>query len=513
MTKIKDYINKITHKPLVIIPISVLLATTVITGGILIYSNVMAKEAYSNMQEIENDKIVLKTNEVQNLDTENEKNSATLIKLTCSSDSLDMTIKVQTREYGAMVTGNIFTFTITPPEGDAYEVVNEDKTGDIHLIDLKEGVYKVLLHDDINGYKAPEEIEVKVEPAKTYDVVDVSNDVVLSSEINAAEEDAQYNKLGARGEDTQQTEAIEEVTVPQTPTPEPAPAPATTPESTIEPTTTTETTQKTTQEPTATQEPMPTPTPIPIQKPICGWQMVNNNLEYLDANGNAVTGIKKIDEKAYHFTGDGVYEGQVGIDVSEYQHTINWQQVKESGINFAIIRLGFRGYCSGKLVLDERFIENINGATNAGLKVGVYFFTQAITEQEAIEEASMCIKYVSGYQISYPIAIDTEYINDSDVRANNLSQADRTKICEAFCKTVQKAGYVPAVYASESWLYHNLNMSDLSSYMTWLAHYTTETDYTGSYGIWQYTSVGRINGISTNVDMNISYIEPKPTCS
>lgn len=237
-----------------------------------------------------------------------------------------------------------------------------------------------------------------------------------------------------------------------------------------------------------------------------GWQTIGGKVYYYNENHQAVTGNQVIGGVSYTFSGDGSLSqsaGNRGIDVSKYQGNIDWGAVAASGINFAIIRVGYRGSSTGVLVEDPYFKRNISGATKAGIKVGVYFFTQAITEAEAVEEASMAMSLVSGYRLSYPIFIDTE--SASNGRANGLSRSSRTAIVKAFCQTVQNGGYKAGVYASKSWFNNQLNASSLSSYSIWVAQYSSSCTYTGKRDLWQYSSKGKVSGISGNVDMNISY--------
>lgn len=211
-----------------------------------------------------------------------------------------------------------------------------------------------------------------------------------------------------------------------------------------------------------------------------------------------------------------------GIDVSTYQGTIDWKKVKENGVDFAMVRAGIRGYgissdgIDGKLVQDARYTENMNGAISNNIEVGVYFFTQAINEQEAIEEANFTLSLIKKYKITYPIAIDTEESSHPNKlgRADKLTVEQRTKVVKAFCETIEKAGYEPMIYANKWWLKDNLDMSKLSSYSIWLAHYTGATqddplakpsDYEGKYIMWQYTDKGTVDGIIGNVDMNVGY--------
>ena len=238
-----------------------------------------------------------------------------------------------------------------------------------------------------------------------------------------------------------------------------------------------------------------------------GWQTLDGATYYFDKDGNKVTGTQVIQGIQYTFSDEGVRSGTIGIDVSKYQKNINWQKVKNAGINFVIIRCGYRGYGSGVLVQDPMFASHITGAKAAGLRVGIYFFSQAVTEAEAVEEASMAVKLANQYGINMPIAIDSEYANGGAGRADGLSKSERTKITIAFCNTVANAGYKPMVYASKNWFSEHLSVSQFpSSYRIWVAHYAATCGYTGRYDIWQNTSKGSVDGVSGNVDMNISSI-------
>ena len=194
-----------------------------------------------------------------------------------------------------------------------------------------------------------------------------------------------------------------------------------------------------------------------------------------------------------------------GIDVSYYQGNINWQLVKDSGIEFVIIRVGYRGYGTGKLCLDNKFSEYIQGAKASGLKVGAYFFSQALNEEEAREEAAFMLQYLQGYSLDFPVAYDMENW-DPEYRTYGLSQQQITKNSVVFCEVVKAAGYTPMVYYGRG-NYQNFDTALLSSrYKIWFAHYTSQTDYTGHYDIWQFTSQAKCPGISGNVDKNVMYV-------
>ena len=200
-----------------------------------------------------------------------------------------------------------------------------------------------------------------------------------------------------------------------------------------------------------------------------------------------------------------------GIDVSQFNGSINWGLVKRDGVDFAFIRAGFRGYGSrGTLNEDTQFRLNMQGARQAGLPVGVYFVTQATNGEEAIQEANWVVERVKKYKIDYPIAIDIEapkLESPSDIpRTQNLDKNTRTYLARLFCEVIQNAGYVPIIYCNVDWAYNYLNMSDLSAYDTWIASYrANDPGYNGKYSIWQYTSSGQTSGILGNVDRNICY--------
>lgn len=201
-----------------------------------------------------------------------------------------------------------------------------------------------------------------------------------------------------------------------------------------------------------------------------------------------------------------------GIDVSQWQGDIDWAAVKADGIDYAFIRVGYRGSSdTGGLGEDTKFTANIQGATAAGLKVGVYIYSQAVTEDEASEEAQFILDRVGNYTIDMPLVLDYEYYSGPSGTSGrlynaHLSKNEATAVCQAFCNTIKGAGYTPMVYANASMFTSSLNAADLASVCPlWLANYTTQTSYTGTYEFWQYASTGNVDGISGNVDMNFWY--------
>lgn len=198
-----------------------------------------------------------------------------------------------------------------------------------------------------------------------------------------------------------------------------------------------------------------------------------------------------------------------GVDVSKWNGTIKWAEVKNAGIDFAFVRTSYRGYEKGGLAADAYAASNMKNADAAGIKVGAYIFSQAISVKEAREEADYLVKSVKGYHITMPLVFDYEYYDGGRLAAARLSNRQRTDICLAFCERVAAAGYAPLVYANKSMLKDDLYASEISSkYPVWLAHYTSSTDYSGDYSFWQYTEAGHVTGINGNVDLNFWYAPP-----
>ena len=216
-----------------------------------------------------------------------------------------------------------------------------------------------------------------------------------------------------------------------------------------------------------------------------------------DEDDTQYTSLLEVDEQ------ENVVE--MGIDVSKWNGEIDWDIVKAEGVDFAIIRCGYRGSSTGCLVEDPYFKQNIDNAQRAGVKVGVYFFTQATNLVEAVEEASAVITLLGERELDYPVFIDTEGAGGNG-RADNLDSATRTAVINAFCQTIQNAGLEAGVYASRNWYLNKLNREDFYDFTIWLAEYRQTPEYEDKYDIWQYTSSGAVSGIEGRVDLNISYI-------
>ena len=202
---------------------------------------------------------------------------------------------------------------------------------------------------------------------------------------------------------------------------------------------------------------------------------------------------------------DGQTVSQKGIDLSRYQGDVDWSLVAADGVDYAMIRVGIRGYGTGEIVLDDTLDANMQGATSNGIEVGAYFFTQATSEAEAIEEANAVIEALAPYNVTYPIAIDVEDVNDSAARTANLTAKERTDYVIAFCETIEAAGYTPMIYGNLKSYCEMLEMERLNEYQKWFAFYDTYVYFPYEISMWQYTDSGVVNGIEGKVDLNISF--------
>lgn len=195
----------------------------------------------------------------------------------------------------------------------------------------------------------------------------------------------------------------------------------------------------------------------------------------------------------------------LGIDVSSYQGDIDWETVAASGVKFAFIRCGFRGYGSGELVRDEYFDRNVQGAQAAGIDVGVYFYSQATTIQEAVDEADLTLDLIGDYQITYPVVYDWEIVSTDSARTDGITVDTLTNCTIAFCEEIKNAGFTPMVYQNKRTSLLKLDLPALKDYDFWLAEYNDQATYYYDYRIWQYCSDGHVPGIEGDVDMNICF--------
>ena len=235
-----------------------------------------------------------------------------------------------------------------------------------------------------------------------------------------------------------------------------------------------------------------------------------------DGEKNKKTGGDAVSQDQAQTMFENVGQKSMGIDVSHHQGRINWAQVKASGVEFAMIRVGYRGQTSGGIYEDAYFKTNVTGAVANGIKVGIYFYSTAVNENEALEEAAWVVKKIAPYRITFPVVYDFEDFNA--YRCANVGGAQATSNALTFLNFVKANGYEPMMYANKNDITTRMSRGSFGCKF-WLAHYTSQTDYTGNVNMWQYTSKGTVPGISGWVDMNIAYFnygtvaEPKHTHS
>lgn len=211
----------------------------------------------------------------------------------------------------------------------------------------------------------------------------------------------------------------------------------------------------------------------------------------------------------YQYVENGQITSYKGVDVSKFQGKIDWEKVAADGVQFAFVRVGYRGYgAEGKLVEDEYFEENIKGALSAGIKVGVYFYSQAINETEAVQEANFVLERIAPYKIECPVVIDVEMVGTSSNkgRMDALNVQERTDVVKKFCETIENAGYSPMVYYNLEVGIMKVKPEQLEQYPKWFASYSDSFYYPYAFDVWQYTASGSVAGIKGEVDMNISFV-------
>lgn len=247
------------------------------------------------------------------------------------------------------------------------------------------------------------------------------------------------------------------------------------------------------------------PAPPPVEEPVTFQfgDRVLTPLEGMPLNPYDRDGFSLDEKGRVTYEKDGK-RARTGVDVSTYQKEIDWQAVAGDGIDFAILRLGYRGYTEGGLFLDQTFETNLRGALDAGLEVGVYFFSQAITPEEAEAEAAYILNAIDGYEITGPIAFDWEPIAPgNNARTDGLDNDVLTQCANAFCAKIEGAGYTPAVYFNQSLGYLRYDLRELTGYKLWLAEYDTKPDFYYHFDLWQYTHTGKVAGIEGDVDLDL----------
>lgn len=230
---------------------------------------------------------------------------------------------------------------------------------------------------------------------------------------------------------------------------------------------------------------------VPINRELRQSQLVQENVNVLESG------------EIQYMEGEEVISHK-GIDVSRYQGNIDWAKVAQDGVEFAFVRVGLRGYSTGKLADDQYFDRNVQGAQAAGIKVGAYIYSQAITEEEAIEEAEYVLDKIEPYNLECPLVIDVERVTaDVNARMNQLTPEERTNIALIFCQTIEAAGYTPMIYHNTEMGAVLIDVETLEDYDKWFASYSETLYYPYEYKVWQYSQTGKVAGISKDVDMNI----------
>lgn len=195
-----------------------------------------------------------------------------------------------------------------------------------------------------------------------------------------------------------------------------------------------------------------------------------------------------------------------GVDVSAHQGAVDWEQVRDAGMAFAIVRLGYRGYTNGGIYYDEYALDNLRGARNAGLDIGAYFYSQALTPEEAREEARLCLEVLDGMPLELPVVYDWEYVSE-EARTASMDSRTLTDCALAFCQTVEEAGYQAMIYFNPSLGESLLRLEELTDYGWWLAMYSNRMTYPHAVDLWQYTDAGEVSGISGPVDVNLLFVD------
>lgn len=232
------------------------------------------------------------------------------------------------------------------------------------------------------------------------------------------------------------------------------------------------------------------------------WVMIN---AYIAKNNYDYVGLVS-QEPLMKYYENGQKISHMGVDVSKSTGTVNFGQLKSAGIEFAMIRLGSRGYSTGQLSMDENFFTNMEEAQNAGLSLGVTFYSQAVSAEEAVEEAELVIANLADYNITYPVVFQMDMITNDSSRTETLSKMQLTEVAIAFCDRIAEAGYTPMIYGNKYWLLRKIDLTKLGSYDIWLSQSEDVPDYPYKFSMWQYTQNGKIPGITGEANLNISFV-------
>lgn len=229
-------------------------------------------------------------------------------------------------------------------------------------------------------------------------------------------------------------------------------------------------------------------------------------IDDLAKNSYKSEGFKTDDDGFITYSEDGAVVSHMGVDASRFQGSIDFSKLKKQGVEFAILRCGFRSYGGGALNKDSSFDTFARNAIQNDIKVGAYFFSSAITKEEAIEEANYVIDIIKPYNITYPVVLDFEEIAGDTYRQENLTVEELTDIIIAFCDTIEKAGYTPMIYSNLKGFVGRMDLSKLEKYEKWFAYYDDTPYFPYAFSIWQYSESGKLDGVSgTAIDLNISF--------
>ena len=233
------------------------------------------------------------------------------------------------------------------------------------------------------------------------------------------------------------------------------------------------------------------------------WIMIN---AYLNKNTYQEAGFI-YEEPVMKYFDNGAKASYLGVDISKENGDVDFNKLKKAGVDFVMVRIGYRGYESGNMVLDEQYFDNIQLANEAGLAVGVYFESQATTVEEALEEAEFVVTNLIEMRVTYPVVFDLGLIANDTSRIDNIPKTQLTEITNTFCNRVKEVGYKPMVYGNKYWLLRKIDLTLLGDFDIWLSQNGQVPDYPYEFAMWQYTNTGSVNGISGDVNMNISFID------
>lgn len=208
-----------------------------------------------------------------------------------------------------------------------------------------------------------------------------------------------------------------------------------------------------------------------------------------------------------YYSEDGKAASLCGVDVSTFQGDIDWKKVKVAGVDFAMIRIGGRGYTGGEIYFDDKFDQNVKNAQQAGVKVGAYFFSQAISVAEAKEEAEFVIDKIKNYNLEYPVAFDWEVIGTAEARTDVMTPQELTDCAKAFCNLIEESGNTPMIYVSKRLGYYKYDLSQLADISLWYVEYDYTPSFYYHFDMWQYSESGTVDGIQGEVDLNIGFKE------